>query len=176
MPKRTSLREFQRSLAERLGSAQRGERSSALLGIESGSAELPGGSHWLIDLADSGEVVPLTTLAPVPLTRPWFAGIANIRGALYSVIDFSAWRGGAPTPRGPDARLVLVGARHGINSALLVARTLGLRAPATLQAVDSATATSEWQGGRFGDPQDTVWTQLRVQGLLADPDFLNIVI
>ena len=59
MAKRISLREFQQSLSERLLSARRGEGTLSLLGIESGADELPGGSHWLVDLADSGEVVPL---------------------------------------------------------------------------------------------------------------------
>ena len=98
MAKRISLREFQQGLSERLVSARRGEGAQALLGIESGSDELPGGSRWLIDLADSGEVTPLPPLTPAPLTKPWFAGIANIRGVLYGVVDFSAWRGGASTP------------------------------------------------------------------------------
>ena len=49
MAKRISLREFQQGLSERLVSARRGEGAQALLGIESGSDDLPGGSHWLID-------------------------------------------------------------------------------------------------------------------------------
>ena len=52
MAKRISLREFQQNLSDRLVSARRGEGGNALLGIESGSDELPGGSRWLIDLAD----------------------------------------------------------------------------------------------------------------------------
>ena len=127
MSKRISLREFQKNLSERLLSARRGEGGQSLLGVESGADDLPGGSHWLIDLADSGEVAPLPQLTPAPLTKSWFAGIANIRGVLYSVVDFSAWRGGANTPINAQSRLLLVGARHGINTALLVRRALGLR-------------------------------------------------
>ncbi len=192
MAKRISLREFQQSLSERLVSARRGEGGQTLLGIESGAADLPGGSHWLIDLADSGEVVPLPQLTPAPLTKSWFAGIANIRGVLYSVVDFSAWRGGAPTPCNAQSRLLLVGARHGISSALLVRRALGLRpllqmraassagagdaAPARDAAPDAAGLPALWLGGRFTDAQDTTWTQLRIPALLADPDYLDIAL
>ena len=180
MAKRISLREFQQSLSERLVSARRGEGGQALLGIESGADDLPGGSHWLIDLADSGEVAPLPALTPAPLTKPWFAGIANIRGVLYSVVDFSAWRGGAPTPINAQSRLLLVGARHGINSALLVRRALGLRPQLQMHAAGEAKVgaddTAPWLGGRFKDAQDVIWTQLRIPALLADPHYLDIAL
>ena len=185
MAKRISLREFQQGLSERLVSARRGEGAQALLGIESGSDDLPGGSHWLIDLADSGEVTPLPPLTPAPLTRPWFAGIANIRGVLYGVVDFSAWRGGAPTPCNAQSRLLLVGARHGVNSALLVRRALGLRPQLQMHAAAETKApagahgadeTAPWLGGRFKDAQDQIWTQLRIPALLSDPSYLDIAL
>jgi twitching motility protein PilI len=180
MAKRISLREFQQGLSERLVSARRGEGGQALLGIESGADDLPGGSHWLIDLADSGEVSPLPQLTPAPLTKPWFAGIANIRGVLYSVVDFSAWRGGASTPINSQSRLLLVGARHGINSALLVRRALGLRPQLQMHAAADAKVgagdTAPWLGGRFKDAQDITWTQLRIPALLADPNYLDIAL
>ena len=49
----------------------------------------------------------------MPLTRPWFAGIANIRGNLHAVSDFSLFRGGAPIVQNANARLLLIGTRHG---------------------------------------------------------------
>jgi twitching motility protein PilI len=186
MAKRISLREFQQGLSERLVSARRGEGAQALLGIESGSEDLPGGSRWLIDLADSGEVTPLPPLTPAPLTKSWFAGIANIRGVLYGVVDFSAWRGGAPTPINAQARLLLVGARHGVNSALLIRRALGLRPQRDMHATGETgvhaaaqgmgDAAPPWLGGRFKDPQDQTWTQLRIPALLSDPIYLDIAL
>ena len=180
MAKRISLREFQQNLSDRLVSARRGEGGNALLGIESGSDELPGGSRWLIDLADSGEVTPLPELTPAPLTKPWFAGIANIRGVLYSVVDFAAWRGGAPTPINAQSRLLLVGARQGVNSALLVRRALGLRPQIEMHATGEVRTglgeTAPWLGGRFKDAQDIIWTQLRIPALLSDPRYLDIAL
>jgi twitching motility protein PilI len=188
MARRISLREFQQSLSERLVSARRGEGGKALLGIESGAEDLPGGSRWLIDLTDSGEVAPLPQLTPAPLTKSWFAGIANIRGVLYSVVDFSAWRGGAATPCNAQSRLLLVGARHGINTALLVRRALGLRPQLQMHAVAETSVpageikevplgeSAAWLGGRFMDAQDVIWTQLRIPALLADPNYLDIAL
>ena len=176
MARRISLREFQQNLSTRLGSAQRGESSRALLGVSSGHGD---DSRWLFDLADSGEVAPLTTLTPAPLTKNWFAGLANIRGALYGVVDFSVLRGGETTPLNADARLLLIGTRHGINSALLVNRTLGLYAPDTLTlttatVANCATADAPWRGKRYVDSAGGHWTRLRIPALLSDPAFLDI--
>ena len=175
MAKRISLREFQRDLAARLGSAQRGGTSRALLGVESGRGNE---RLWLLDLTDSGEIAPLSslgTLTPVALTKPWFAGVVNIRGTLYSVVDFSAFRGGEATPRNSEARVLLIGARHGSNSALLVNRTLGLHAPTDLSPAQSTGApTAPWQGKAYTDQQGGRWTHLNIPALLADNSFLDI--
>lgn len=161
------LREFQEYLATRLNSAARGEISSALLGVQSGA------HHWLLKLDEAGEILPMPPLSPVPLTQPWFAGMANIRGNLFSVIDFAAFRGEEPTPRTSHARLVLLGARFGINSAILVHRMLGLR-PA-----DSFTTTDQkpeqaWIQGILSDAEGRHWQRLDVPSLLADPKFMQI--
>jgi twitching motility protein PilI len=165
---RISLREFQAGLSERLGSAKRGETSRALLGIVSGK------DHCLLELSDSGEVLPLPTLTTVPLAKPWFAGVANVRGALYSVVDFSAFRGGEVTPRNSEARLLLVGARHGINSALLVNRTLGLKSLAEMQEEAAPDNAPAWAGTRYVDGSGQPWTRLQLKPLLEDPEFLNV--
>ena len=161
------LREFQEYLATRLNSAARGEISSALLGLQSGN------DYWLLKLEEAGEILPMPPLSPVPLTHPWFAGMANIRGNLYSVIDFAAFRGEDPTPRTSHARLVLLGARFGINSAILVHRMLGLR-PA-----DTFTTTTETDSQRFvtevlTDSEGKRWRRLDVPALLADQKFMQI--
>lgn len=168
MARRVSLREFQENLARRLASAQRGEARRALLGVESGD------DLWLLDLSDSGEVLPVPPLTPVPLTRPWFAGIANVRGTLYGVVDFSAFRGGRPGRRGADARLLLVGARHGINSALLVDRTLGLKAIDELEVVEDAGERPAWAGTLCQDTHGRHWRALALRELFADPVFLDV--
>ena len=91
MAKRGSLSEFQAHLAKRLAGAS-DQAAAGLLGVLSGT------DYWLLNLSDSGEVVPLPPLSSVPLTRPWFVGIANIRGNLYAVADFSAFQGKEATP------------------------------------------------------------------------------
>ena len=166
--KKISLREFQESLVQRLTSARAGETSRALLGVQAGRA------FWLLDLGDSGEIVPLPPLTGGPLTKTWFCGLANIRGTLYSVVDFSAFQGGEVTPQNADSRLLIVGGRFGINSALLVNRTLGLR---NVEQMEPRAADSDgrpWVGEQYADPQGNVWKRLNLKNLLGQPDFLEI--
>ncbi len=168
MARKTSLRDFQEYLAARLTTAAQGRGASSWLGIEAGN------EAWLVDLSDSGEIVQAPQLVPVPLTRSWFSGIANIRGNLHAVTDFSVFRGGIPTPQNANARLLLIGGKYGANAALLVSRMLGLKKPEdfTQEPVDP-TAPS-WGAQRFTDSQGKIWHKLSVRELLADHDFMNI--
>ena len=144
MTKKISLHDFQSYLAARL--AGMGNQSSAgLLGIQSGS------DYWLLDLTDSVEIVPLTPLTSVPLTQPWFAGVANIRGNLYSAVDLSAFLGKEATPQNASSRLLLIGTRHGSNAALLVTRMIGLRNVEALHLEASDPAAPAWAQESYSD-------------------------
>jgi twitching motility protein PilI len=167
MAKKGSLREFQAHLARRLAGAS--EQSAAgLLGIQSGA------DYWLLNLSDSGEIIPLTSLTGVPLTQPWFAGIANIRGNLYSVVDFSAFQGKEATPQNSSSRLLLIGTRHGSNAALLVTRMLGLRNIDDLTPAPADPAAAPWAANAYTDNEGRHWKLLNVRQLLADEEFLEI--
>ncbi len=110
----------------------------------------------------------------MPLTHPWFAGIANIRGNLYSVADFSAFRGGEATPLNAASRLLLVGTRHGSNAALLVTRMLGLKSPDAFKAEPAEESASPWETERFSDNDGRIWKKLNIRALLAEPRFMEI--
>src|SRR5690349_21723752 len=111
------LRTFQQELASRLATKTAAQVESSRLGLWCG------GDRWLIRLADAGEVVTMPEIVPVPLTKPWYVGVANIRGDLYSVIDFARFLGRENPPGPTQTRLVLFGPRAGdINAGLVVTR------------------------------------------------------
>ncbi|HMM53926.1 MAG TPA: chemotaxis protein CheW [Candidatus Desulfobacillus sp.] len=166
--RKLSLREFQEGLVQRLSSARSGAGAPALLGVQAG------GDLWLLDLADAGEIVPLQPLTGVPLTKPWFSGIANIRGVLYGVVDFPAFQGGEATPPNADSRLLILGARAGINCALLVNRTLGLRNVEQMSPQEAAPDARPWVGAQYLDAEGALWKRLNLRNLAAQPDFLEI--
>ena len=168
MATKTSLRKFQTDLAQRLADARAAPVSAARLGVQCGSG------LWLIDLSEAGEIMPLPELTPVPLTRPWYAGVANARGTLVSVVDFSGFATGYTTPRGPETRLVLVNARLGINAALLVSRMLGLRNPRDFTRTPAHGVAQPWEGQRWSDQTGFQWRELKLASLVAQPEFLKV--
>lgn len=168
MARKTSLRDFQEYLAGRLTTAARGKGASSWLGLQAGD------QNWLIDLSDSGEIIQAPRLSPVPLTRPWFAGLANIRGNLHAVTDFSVFCGGQATPQNANTRLLLVGVKFGSNAALLATRMLGLKNPEEFTPEQPDHDFPAWGAERHADRQGRIWRKLSVRELLADDNFMNI--
>ncbi len=167
MAKRISLREFQQNLVHRLSEAAAAtEAPSARLGVE------VGGDNWLLRLEEAGEVMPVPPIAAVPLTRPWYRGLTNIRGNLYSVVDFAAFQGGQDTSITPDSRLILVSDRFSMAAALLVGRMLGLRNINALERQENAPLR-EWEAGHYRDADGQVWRELGMSGLVYHNDFLQ---
>ncbi len=169
MAKRVSLKEFQEGLASRLKAAATEAAPSARLGFEAG------GTNWLARLESSGEVLQVPEIQRVPLTRDWFLGVANIRGALFGVSDFGAFLGTAPTARGPENRLLLVGQPHGVNCALLVSRLTGLR-NVVEYVPEPGTASADWVAGTWRDKEERVWREIDTGRLLSNRGFLEIAV
>jgi len=167
MAKRISLREFQQDLATRLAGTRNTEAKPALLAV------LAGAEGWLLDLSDSGEILSVPPIAPVPLSREWFRGLTNVRGNLFSVVDFPAFLGLTPVVPSGESRLLLVGAKHGVNTALLVSRAIGLRNPDDFETDRRFKDDRPWVSGGLRDSQDRLWKRLAVRSLLADPRFLD---
>jgi twitching motility protein PilI len=169
MAERLSLRDYQRELVERLRQAGSGHIASKL-GIQLG------GETWLVDLGDTGEVIPVPPISPVPLTRPWFRGVTNVRGNLYSVVDFPAFLGGAGVTLTDQSRLLLLGEGFRMAAALLVDRSLGLRNPEQLQALEAPEGAPGWLRGQYRDEEGRTWKELDVPELVRHADFLAVAV
>jgi len=165
MSTRTSLRDYQRDLAERLRGAAT-SRIASKLGLQVAD------QAWLVDLTDAGEVIPVPAITPVPLTRPWFKGVTNIRGNLYSVVDFPAFLGRNAVALGDRARLLLIGERFRLAVALLVDGSLGLRNPAQLE--ESLSERGPWARAAYKDKDGRQWKELDLPQLVQHPDFLSV--
>ena len=169
MAQRISLRDYQRELAERLRQAD-SARSASKLGVQVGD------QNWLIDLVEASEVIPVPPITPVPLARPWFRGVANVRGNLYSVVDFAEFLRTGVSGTGDQARLVLLGERFRSAAALLVDRSLGLRNPAQLRAREAAQGRAAWLRAEYDDDSGGRWSELDVAELVRDAEFLSVAI
>jgi len=162
------LRTFQQELASRLATKTAAQVESSRLGLSCG------GERWLIRLADAGEVVTVPEIVPVPLTRPWYLGVANIRGNLYSVVDFARFLG-KDAPTGGQLRLVLFGSRAGeMNAGVVVQRVLGLRNVAELAPAAPPQGAPAWYGQRWMDGDGGAWQEIDLAKLAQDPAFLQV--
>ena len=166
------LRAFQQELATRLAAKTAAQVEQSRLGLACA------GHQWLIRLADAGEVIALPQVASVPLTKPWYLGIANIRGNLYGVIDFAGFLGHPLEPVTPGAsqtRLVLFGPRVGeLRAALVVHRVLGLRNLAELSPGEPVAGAPEWFGPRWTENNGAVWQEIDLARLSQDSAFLQV--
>lgn len=157
--RRTRLRQYQVQLLERMQAARANTGTSVnQLGVSIGA------ERYLLDLTQAGEIVPVAALTAVPLTQPWYLGLANIRGNLVGVIDLARYLELGETAIGADSRIVTFAAGLGFNCGLLVGRVYGLRHAGAMEAVDE----------HLRDTDGNDWIALDLAALVGDERFLHV--
>lgn len=161
--RRSRLRAYQEQLLEKMQAAKNGAGASvAQLGLGIGAA------RYLVDLAEVGEIVAPPPLTAVPLTQPWYLGLANVRGNLLGVIDLAAYLGLPAAPdvanAGATPRLALFAPKLGVNCALLASQVFGLRQAGAM----------ERDGDTLRDTDGNVWTPLSLAALVQEERFLHV--
>ena len=174
MADRAALRELQTRLASRLLAARTQGLAIQWLAVE------VGGGRYLFPLAQAGEIFPWSAVQAAPYTRPWFMGVANLRGNLCGVVDLAHFLdldgvGVRNEAHLAETRLVTLGAALGVNCALMVDQLAGLRG--TEAFVDS-TAPPQGAPAYFSrvhiDAAGLRWQALDLLALSQSPSFLAI--
>lgn len=113
-------------LADRGIKRQKGEHLSAStqwLGV----AFSLGGEQLVAPLGDIAEVLSMPDVTPVPLSKPWMTGVANVRGRLLPITNLGQFLG-LPTNQGrTQTKKLLVVDQSKIFSGLLVDDVLGIQ-------------------------------------------------
>ena len=174
MANKEALRELQARLAERLQAVRTQARSASWLAVECG------GHGFLLPLHEAGEIFALAPIVPVAHVRPWFLGVANLRGHLNGIVDLAAFLGlGKPKAEAlrDESRLVAFNAALDTNCALLVGRLAGLRSAEQLTRAPAAAAVGvpAFVGDRWRDAAGRSWQELRLGALAREDTFLTIV-
>ena len=168
-PARLDLRSFLQELATRLAAKTAAQVESSRLGLSCGD------ERWLIRLSDAGEVIAVPSIVPVPLTKPWFLGLANIRGNLFSVVDFAGFLGQPATAMSGMTRLILFSTRAGdLNAGVVVQRVLGLRNLSELAPAAPPQEAPAWYAERWMDADGNAWQEIDLARLAHDPAFLQV--
>lgn len=172
MANRQSLKDLQERLAQRLTAARTEAATASWLAVEAG------GQRYLLPLVQSGEIFPWTAIQVVPYTKPWYVGVANLRGGLNGVVDLAALvadRAPSQDRVTSESRLVSLHGALGVNAVLWIDRLLGLRNPAMFTSVVERTADAPAYITRsLIDPQGESWQELDLQRLAGESEFLSI--
>lgn len=72
------------------------------------------------------DIVDCGAVTPVPRTRAWIRGLTNVRGSLYSVVDFSQFLGFPRINMDTEGKLLVVNDPE-LGCALLANMVFGLR-------------------------------------------------
>lgn len=170
MAKTSNLREFQEAILLRLkeAAAQTDKVSTSRLGVTVGAKRM------LINLSDVSEVLPVPTLHSVPLTQPWFLGVANVRGNLYNVTDLAQFIGLPSTPKSANNRIVLLNSEDTTQAAIIVGSLIGLRNIDAMQIkhADDGRHLS-FSKHILEDADKNEWSELDIHALVQDAAFIQ---
>lgn len=170
MAKNSNLREFQETILLRLkeATAQGAATSTSRLGV------MVGARRVLINMSDVREVLPMPPLQPVPLTQPWFLGVANVRGNLYNITDLAQLMRMPSTPKSSSNRIVLLSSEETTQSALLVGGLIGLRGADVMHVKNVGSEDGiPFSKKVFEDVDQNEWVELDIDALIQDKDFIQ---
>ena len=121
------------------------------------------------------EFLPVPALTPVPGTKPWILGLANIHGELLTIIDLSWFLHGEPSTVNMRTRLLSASLR-GRPVGLMVDEVFGQRHFVSEES-DASKLTKGSPLKNYVNKQyrsgKEVWQELDLETLFSTPEFLN---
>lgn len=85
-----------------------------------------GQQELLAPLNDVVEILDPVEYTKIPSVKPWFKGMANIRGNLMPVVDFHQFLHGESLPITSSTRVVVF-RDEGVNTGIVVSNVVGMR-------------------------------------------------
>lgn len=121
------------------------------------------------------EFLPLPSYTPVPGTKPWILGLANVRGDLLTIVDLSWYLNNERTPVTMRSRL-LTATLRGRPIGLLVDEVFGQRQFVSNDGKQSdlpeESPIKHYVQHQYRSGSD-VWQELDIEKLFTTPEFLN---
>jgi twitching motility protein PilI len=168
MAKQSSLREYQTNILARLENAKKAdaETPAGYLGV------VIGDKNVLVNLQEISETLPVAEMHRVPLVKPWFLGVANVRGVLYAINDLAQMLENKFTSISSNARLLLVSETVSSNVAFVVDKLIGLRKLEELTLREELAAESAClKLQTYQDAENRVWHMLDCNQLLHSKEY-----
>jgi twitching motility protein PilI len=168
MSKQSQLREYQTNILARLENAKKAgaETSAGYLGVVIGSKNV------LVSLQEISETLPVTEIQPVPIVKPWFLGVSNVRGVLYAINDIAQLLETSFTSISSNARLLLISDTVSSNVAFVVEKMIGLRninemKPHEIEHEETACLKTQ----TYQDDENRIWHMMDCDKLVRSKEF-----
>jgi twitching motility protein PilI len=168
MDKRTTLRDYQTNILARLEDAKKAgaEPPAGYLGV------MIGDKNVLVNLQEISETLPMMDIQRVPLVKPWFLGVANVRGVLYAINDLGQILENKPTIISSNARMVMVNEAVTSNVAFVVNKMIGLRKLDEMQVSEEVVDESIClKTQSYQDADNQIWYMLDCDKLVRSKEF-----
>lgn len=170
MAKDIPLREYQKSLLERLDDIKNTQADSVMsfLGVSIGDKNI------LVALSEIGETVSLVDIQKVPLVKPWFLGVSNVRGVLYVVNDLLHMMTQKFTKITSSTRMIIVNDSIAPNVAFVADKLIGLR---NLELMKKRKEKSDnsvcFRSETYEDAEGRVWHIMDCSVLVNSTEFTS---
>jgi twitching motility protein PilI len=168
MAKGSQLREYQTAILARLEDAKKAGAAAqaGYLGVVIGSKNV------LVNLQEISETLPILDIHRVPVVKPWFLGMANVRGVLYAVNDLAQMLEHTFFSISSEARLLLISEAITPNVAFVVDRMIGLRKVDEMQLrAEAADESICLKAQTYQDEENQVWHMLDCDKLVRSKEF-----
>lgn len=168
MSKQSQLREYQTSILARLENAKKAgaESSAGYLGVVIGSKNV------LVSLREISETLPVADIHPVPIVKPWFLGVANVRGVLYAINDLAQLIEAKFTSISSNTRLLLISEAVSTNVAFVVEKMIGLRNLNDMKLHEELLEESSClKAQTYQDDENRIWHMLDCDKLVRSKEF-----
>ncbi len=168
MARESHLREYQTNILARLEDAKKAgaEAPAGYLGVVIGSKNV------LVNLQEISETMPIADIHRVPIVKPWFLGVANVRGVLYAINDLAQMLENTFTTISSNARLLLMSNAVTSNVAFVVDRMIGLRKLEEMKLHEETTEEGTClKAQTYQDEENRVWHILDCDKLVHSKEF-----
>ena len=168
MAKNSQLREYQNNILAKLENAKKAGAAAPAghLGV------IIGEMNVLVNLQEISETLPITHIKQVPLVKPWFLGLVNVRGVLYAINDIAQLLENSVTSLSSNSRMLIISDSVSKNVAFMVDKLIGLRRLDEMTARDELNAETVCLSPQtYRDAEDKIWYLLDCNQLVKSKVF-----
>lgn len=134
-----------------------------------------GGQELVAPMGEVSEILATPDVTPIPLTKPWLLGVANVRGRLLPLVDLAKFLGIESRSRLKSKKVMVID-QDGVFSGILVDQVLGMlqfgSADYHANALPETSPFAPYNHGMFVK-EGKDWFVMMPSLLFADADYLN---